>query len=204
MTISASYTGGMEKQSVPATTVRGDIFYVDSEDFEWVCKFKWYMSPSRGLIYRRGPNEGGNSTARSKDRRRNRSHISTPSTKVRPYRPTFYLARVLTNAPDDMVVGYKDRNPLNLTKSNLLLQTKQARAQRKQGNSNTSSEYRGVYLSNKIASKPWQAYIKYEDKVHYIGVFRTEREAAVAWNLKAREVYGLDCYQNAISPLGTS
>jgi len=102
------------------------------------------------------------------------------------------------NAPEGMVVGYKDRNSLNLSKSNLLLQSKQERAQRKKGNANTSSLYRGVYLGKPGAPKPWQAYIKYGGKSHTLGMFRTEQEAAAAWNAKAYEVYGANTYQNEI------
>src|SRR5690606_28692331 len=44
----------------------------------------------------------------------------------------------------------------------------------------------------------WLVKVGFGGKDHYVGRFDEEEEAAMAYNEKARELFGEDCYQNII------
>ena len=99
------------------------------------------------------------------------------------------------------MVDHKDRNPLNNQKSNLRWATKQQNAMnsnRKAGT--TSSIYKGVTLKKNLKSKPWMTTISrtIDGKREYcfIGYFKTQKEAAIAYDAKAREFYGEFAFLN--------
>lgn len=71
-------------------------------------------------------------------------------------------------------------------------------------NNNRTSKYIGVNkVSNNssIKNKLWRAQIQHNKKQITIGHFKTEKEAAIAYNKKAKELRGPDAYQNTIQPL---
>lgn len=53
-----------------------------------------------------------------------------------------------------------------------------------------TSEYVGVSRSKKVPKKPWRATIYHMNKQHYIGYFATEKDAALAYDKKALELFG--------------
>ena len=57
-----------------------------------------------------------------------------------------------------------------------------------------SSKYKGVMLDKRRQGQGktdvWRSYIKKRGKVSHIGFFEREEEAAVAYNLKALELFG--------------
>lgn len=92
------------------------------------------------------------------------------------------LHRLLMNFPEGMMVDHIDRNTLNNRKNNLRVATP------KQNNENTnkrrgkSSKYIGVSLLKSAGL--WRAQIgKY-----FLGCFKEEKDAAIAYNQKAREL----------------
>ena len=54
----------------------------------------------------------------------------------------------------------------------------------------TSSMYSGVSYDRTGCIKKWTASIRYQNKAHNIGYFKTEEEAALAYDKKAVEIYG--------------
>jgi len=98
-----------------------------------------------------------------------------------------YLHRLImgvVNSPCFVYVDHIDHNGLNNSKNNL-------RITNNSGNSRnchktllkTSSRYKGVSrhtIHSKL--KPWQACIRIDGKNKYLGSFRTEKEAAKAYN----------------------
>jgi len=56
----------------------------------------------------------------------------------------------------------------------------------------SSSNYKGI----RYHKKRWEAKIGYLRKTIYLGRFKTEKAAALAYDVKARELCGPGCYQN--------
>ena len=115
--------------------------------------------------------------------------------------PAVGMHRMITNAPKGMDVDHINRNGLDNRKCNLRICT---RSQNK-GNIEkprrpktvATSKYKGVnYKSHPdFRHKPWRAFIK---AIH-IGCFKTEAEAAKAYNEKALEHYGEFALLNDLS-----
>ncbi len=63
----------------------------------------------------------------------------------------------------------------------------------------SKSGYRGViYIPSHAKTKPWKAYIRHSGQYITIGHYKTKNEAAMAFNRKARELFGSDAYFNPI------
>lgn len=60
----------------------------------------------------------------------------------------------------------------------------------------TTSIYKGVYCDYEF--NRWRAYITKDYKRIWLGSFKTEKEAAEAYNKKAKELFGEFAYQNKI------
>lgn len=65
-----------------------------------------------------------------------------------------------------------------------------SQAQSRRKTSKGSSKYVGVKLDNRKKVKKWSATIIKNYKRYFLGYFLTEREAALAYNVKAKELYG--------------
>lgn len=63
--------------------------------------------------------------------------------------------------------------------------------------SDTTSDYRGVSLQK--ASKKWRAGIEINGKAINLGEFKSEHDAAIAYNKAALKYFGKIAYQNSIS-----
>ena len=55
---------------------------------------------------------------------------------------------------------------------------------------NKTSQYRGVQRLHQGGSNPWRAFICVNGKMKHLGVYKTEREAAVARDVAAKEQFG--------------
>ncbi len=60
---------------------------------------------------------------------------------------------------------------------------------------NNTSGYRGV----NFFQKKWVAELRHDGKRHYIGRYRTKEEAALAYNKKAKEVFGELAVLNSVT-----
>ena len=75
----------------------------------------------------------------------------------------------------------------NYEPSNCRWVTVQQNNMNTRGNINASSKYKGVSF-HKSASK-WQASIKKDGRQRYLGLFPTEKQAALAYNISAKELF---------------
>lgn len=103
------------------------------------------------------------------------------------------VAKLLLGAEGNAVIHYKDKNPLNLRRSNIELISHQKAhfKQKKQKTANgeiPTSIYKGVSW-NKFAKK-WSAYIKEDEGKKHLGYFFREEDAARAYNDAAIETFG--------------
>ena len=96
------------------------------------------------------------------------------------------LHRLIMDAPDGIEVDHINRNPRDNRKSNLRL------CDRKQNKANTgiistnTSGYKGVSLHK----GKWQASIRIDGRLRYLGRYETKEEAAKAYDMVAFEVWG--------------
>jgi hypothetical protein len=104
------------------------------------------------------------------------------------------MNRVILGLTDPKIQGeHKDRNGLNNQRSNLRPATNQQNSINQVG-CNKSSQYKGVFF-DKSRGK-FAAQIKINYKSTFIGRFISEIEAALAYDKKAKEVFGEFAYLN--------
>lgn len=109
------------------------------------------------------------------------------------------LHRLIMNCPKGMVVDHVDGNTLDNRKSNLRICTKlQNQYNQKKHKGTRHSSYKGVTFRKELKTKPWEAFIYKDYKSTRLGYFATEKEAAVAYNAKALELYGQFAKLNVI------
>ncbi len=115
------------------------------------------------------------------------------------HRKILYLHRLLKNAPDDLYVDHKNRNTLDNRIKNLRICTLQQNSFNcgKWQARKTSSIYKGVKFHNKA----WEANINFNRKRIYLGSYKTQEEAALAYNAKCVELFGEYACPNEIPEL---
>lgn len=101
---------------------------------------------------------------------------------------TLYLHRILINASTEMQVDHINRNKLDNRKSNLRSCTASQNRCNNEKKKNTTSVYRGVCW-DKDRFK-WVAQISVKHKTIYLGSFLKEKDAALAYNEKAKQIFG--------------
>lgn len=138
----------------------GTILIFDEADLQVIEKFNW-QSNTGYIFYTK--------------------YIDGKSTR-------FYLHRVLTNAPKGLVVDHINGNPSDNGRSNLrVCQVKENVRNRAKPLSGTLSEYKGV----KSRCGNYEASIgRTKGEYEYLGVYKTEIDAAIAYNIAATRKYG--------------
>lgn len=116
---------------------------------------------------------------------------------------TIQLHRFLTDAGNGLYVDHRDRNGLNNLRSNLRVCTNQ------QNSTNTrprpgTSKFKGVSLDRRRGD--WSAQVHVNGRKNHLGYFKSEEEAARAYDRAAAKHFGAFAYlnfpeeQNAVHP----
>lgn len=107
---------------------------------------------------------------------------------------TTYLHRLLTDAGDGTEVDHRDHDGLNNRRSNLRVTTSTNNHGNQRPGRGVTSRYKGVNWTKR--EKLWRARIKANGIERGLGYFRTEVEAARAYDRAALEVFGEFAYLN--------
>lgn len=195
--ISSPSVNGVDKPSEEGTTISqmklipltgihgvGKFAIVDDADFELLNQWKWHASKNKKVIYvRRGGYWGGKSRAIMMHR--------------------FILGLHKEKYP---LVDHIDRNPLNNRRSNLRLCSNSENCKNRSGHG--LSAYRGVQKRRQIYYTKggekreyfrWCATVYVGGKNKQVGSFKTEIEAAIAYNKAALKYHGEFASQNKIN-----
>ena len=147
---------------------QGKFAIVDDADYEWLNQWKWGIS-STGYA-KRGIRKGKKTI-------------------------TIFLHRLLAKTPKGKFTDHINRNRLDNRRENLRVCTTFESNQNRGFNSSNTSGYKGVFLgSYSKLKKKWRVDIQQKT----IGYFKTKEEAAIAYNKRAKELFGEHAWLNNI------
>ena len=150
---------------------------VDDEDYEYLNQFRWCADKGRNTYYAASCING----------KRTRMH------------------RFISELTDlKTIIDHEDGNGLNNQRNNLRECSHTENMTNRKPAKNSSSKYLGVswhksktkYLSKKTGietiyySGGWMSNIRINNKYKYLGMFSTELEAAIIYNLASRRYHG--------------
>lgn len=148
----------------------GKFTIVDDNDFEKYSKRKWHWGK-----------EG---------------YAASYNPKFGDGRRVEMLHRLIMNLKKGELGDHKDGNRLNNRRNNLRKCTKQQNGMNRRKSIGKSSKYKGVcYTISVYKGKPyppfWRSVIMLNNKYISLGNFKTEIEAAKAYDKKAKELFGV-------------
>lgn len=113
-----------------------------------------------------------------------------------------YLHRILVGALPGDHVDHINHDTTDNRISNLRVCTRDQNTQNSRGKKKRKSKFKGVYLDSKrkgfSLKKPWRASIKHNGSVYRLGYFSNEEAAALAYNEKAKELFGEFAFLNEV------
>lgn len=101
---------------------------------------------------------------------------------------TILMHRLILSCKSGQEVNHKDFNPLNNQRSNLQLCTRSQNNMYKR----PVARFKGA----RWTKNAWQSEIKKDRRYYYLGRFKTELEAALAYNEAAKRLFGEFAYLN--------
>ena len=109
-------------------------------------------------------------------------------------RKVITLHRFIMNAFQGEIIDHKNGNGLNCKKENLRKANHKGNSANKKSSKKGTSKYLGVCLNTQYHNNKqyqyWVANITHNKKTLHIGSFKTEIEAAKAYDNKAKELHG--------------
>jgi len=154
---------------------KGKCALVDDEDFEYLNQFKWHVNKSGERYY-----------------------AARTLKKIK-------MHRIVMNTPIDMETDHINHNTLDNQKHNLRNVTKfENQRNRKCSNKNSTSKYLGVSLLKSFNGYKtyfyWQSQIRISGINKHLGLFKSEENAAIAYNIFAEKYYGQYSNLNKCQP----
>jgi len=104
------------------------------------------------------------------------------------------MSRFLLRAAPGEIVDHINHDTLDNRKSNLRIVTNQQNQFNQKPQMGGSSQYKGVHWVT--AKKCWRAQVRLDKKLHLVGLFKDEKEAAKAYDIRAKELFGEYAYLN--------
>ena len=152
---------------------------IDTEDWDKVKEHKWsiggnkhhnYPYATTGILH---PDGGWWQGKKERHRRR---------TTLRLHQA------IMGKSPKGLVVDHINHNGLDNRKDNLRFVTQAQNNQNSRSHKNSTSDYKGVFWLKQ--RNKWRALIGNKGKQISLGCFTCEHEAALAYNKKAKELFG--------------
>ena len=118
-------------------------------------------------------------------------YLSSSGYATNKTRNLIRMHRLVINTPIGMFTDHKNRNRLDNRKENLRICTKSQNGMNAKHRKkiNDSIQLKGVYRMNS-SKHPFYARIKLNKKDFYLGSFSSEKEAGLAYDKKALELFG--------------
>ena len=139
---------------------------VDPCDYERLRKFEWLARKGKNSFYARG------------------LVVSSKTGKEK----MVYMHQVLIKVPDGMVTDHINHDGMDNRSANLRAATRaQNMRNRKKFSNSTGSKYKGIYFRKK--SRKWEASITFKKKLIHLGCYRSEIEAAKAYDRAAMKYH---------------
>ena len=107
-------------------------------------------------------------------------------------RKRLYMHRFILGIEGKEVIDHKNGDGLDNRRDNLRVCTRSQNRRNSKPNKNTSSVYKGVFKSR----NKWNASITVKYKIIRLGTFKSEIEAAVAYDKAAINFFGEFAYKN--------
>ena len=115
---------------------------------------------------------------------------------TQPHRNTYYaisfkstrMHRLIMDAKVNEQIDHIDGNGLNNCRSNLRIVNGSQQMMNRGKFKAKSSKYKGVYYFR--VGNNWQAHVRKDRHKIHLGYFKTEEEAALAYDIAAQELFG--------------
>jgi len=155
---------------------KGKIALVDDEDYEWLSQWEWYYF--NGYV----------------TRHQRKNEYKNYSSRKRVWMHRAIFEHYELEIPVDKEIDHRDGNGLNNQKYNLRLATHQENQFNAKCHSKSLSQYKGVSWNKRDCK--WQVCISINSKPTNIGQFKSEKEAALAYDNAARKYHGEFAHTN--------
>ena len=141
---------------------------VDDEDFDRLSQFRWWARKDKtGKIY---------------VQRKARVSAST--------RKNIGMHAEIAGTPSGFQTDHINGDTLDNQSSNLRICTTSQNGMNRGKPKNNTSGFKGIVFDKRKRAKPWIAKIKKDFKSIYIGTYETALEAALAYDIAAKEIHG--------------
>lgn len=150
---------------------RGKFALVDDTDFDWLNQWEW-CATAGGYAMRRVTNADGSSTY-------------------------IYMHRLITGAGENVFADHINHDTLDNRRCNLRIATPGESMRNIRARQGRSSVFKGVTLTK----GRWLARIQIDGRTVPLGVFLTQRDAALAYNEAAIRLHGEFAHLNDLSIL---
>ena len=158
----------IKKEPREIILTQGYVAIVDDEYYERINQHKWqvFKKAKENTVYARGI-------------------VKIYSRTKHVFMHRYIMGLIST---DKNQIDHINHDGLDNRKVNLRVCSTSQNGMNRQPDKNVSSKYRGVSWVKR--DKVWQVSIACNKKQYYLGVFKCEKEAAEAYNNRAKELYG--------------